>query len=50
MIAQIAEAAGSAYGDLYALTWPQIQLRWDAHTRLSDQRREAGQPAPPRSR
>ena len=40
MIAQIAEAAGSAYGDLYALTWPQIRLRWNAHAKLSA-RREA---------
>ena len=40
LIAEIAEVAGSAYGDLYALTWPQIRLRWNAHAKLSA-RREA---------
>lgn len=39
LIAEIAEAAGSAYGDLYALTWPQVVVRWNAHAKLSERRK-----------
>jgi len=44
LIAQIAEVAGGAYGDLYRLTLPEIRLRWGAHAKLDEQRKASAKP------
>ena len=41
MIAWLATVAGGAYGDLYALTWDEIGLRWGAHAQVEEERAEA---------